>query len=71
MKFKYILSLILAAALIFPLAAFAQAAEPALKILVASDIHYRPPEWLAPLSEVNNLPGDPLFRHANDKGMLS
>ena len=65
-------SVLLAAGLIFSavLPAGAKPVDKALKILVASDIHYRAPGDLSPLGEVNDLPGDPIFHHANTKGML-
>lgn len=51
---------------------YAGAAEPErLSVFVASDIHYRPPSELTPMAEANFLPGDPLFHHANTKGMLT
>ena len=66
------MGILLAAGLILSTVLFAGAAkaDQTLKLLVASDIHYRPPDTLPPLSEVNDLPGDPLFHHANTKGML-
>lgn len=42
-----------------------------LSVFVASDIHYRPQSALPPLGEVNELPGDPLYAHANTKSMLT
>jgi len=70
---KKVLSIALCLALLLTSILFAAAApqENTLKILVVSDIHYRPPEWLEPLAQVNNLPDDPLFRHTNTKGMLT
>ncbi|MCL2299455.1 MAG: metallophosphoesterase [Firmicutes bacterium] len=69
---RFLMSFLLAAGLIFSAGLSAGAAKggQALKILVASDLHYRAPGDLPPLSEANDLPGDPLFRHANTKGML-
>ena len=69
---KSAMGILLAAALILSTGLFAGAAASgrALKILVASDIHYKIPGDMTPLAEVNDLPGDSLFRHANTKGML-
>lgn len=71
---KSAVSILLAAWLLFPAAFFAAAAAREagnpLKLLVASDIHYRALSELPPLREVNDLPGDPMFRHANTKGLL-
>lgn len=65
-------SLLLAAALLLGAVPFASALQPpALRIAVASDIHYRPPEALTPMQQANYLPGDSLFHHANTKGMLT
>jgi len=68
---KSALSIALGAALLLSVALFAGAADPGLKVLVASDIHYRPLSELPPLSQVNGLPGDPIYYHVNEKGMLS
>jgi len=65
------LGVLLAGGLIFSAAVFSAAADETLKILVASDLHYRAPGELPPLGEVNDLPGDPIFHHANTKGMLT
>jgi len=68
---KSALSIVLGATLLLSVALFAGAADPSLKVLVASDIHYRPYSALPPLSEVNELPGDPIYYHVNTKGMLT
>jgi len=70
---KSAMSILLAAGLAVTAALLAGAApaDESLKLLVASDIHYKPPGELPPLGEVNNLPGDPIFHHANTKGMLT
>ncbi|MCL2507672.1 MAG: metallophosphoesterase [Oscillospiraceae bacterium] len=72
---KSAICIALAAALLLAAALFVFAgtgtSENELKLLVASDIHYRPFSVLPPLSETNGLPGDPLFYHVNTKGMLT
>ncbi len=45
-------------------------AEPPLSVWVAADIHYQPHSSIGPIEEQNMLPGDPLYAHVNDKGML-
>ncbi len=50
--------------------AFADGDTP-LSLYVASDIHYRPESELPLISEVKNLPGDPIYAHCNTKGMLT
>jgi len=68
-----LLILSLSSALALAAAVFAVAGTGAneLKVAVASDIHYRPYSALPPLDEADNLPGDPLYSHANTKGMLT
>lgn len=58
-------------ALLLPLVGAAARAERPLSVWVASDIHYKPLSSLAPVDEANTLPGDPLYSHVNDKGMLA
>ena len=58
-------------ALLLPLVGAAARAEQPLSVWVASDIHYKPLSSLAPVDEANTLPGDPLYSHVNDKGMLA
>ena len=65
------LGILLSAALLLSMALLAGAAEQGLKVAVASDIHYRPPSALPPIAKANDLPGDPLYHHANTKGMLT
>ena len=70
---KSALGILLAAAMLLSLALFAGAgkADNTLKIAVASDVHYNPLSALPPIEDCDYLPGDPLFRHVNTKGMLT
>jgi 3',5'-cyclic AMP phosphodiesterase CpdA len=70
---KSALSLELCAALLLCAVFIANAgsAGQTLRVLVASDIHYRPPEALAPIEQASGLAADPVYGHANDKGMLT
>jgi len=67
--YRALLSALLALSLLLSLAPWAGAADEALKIFVAADIHYRPYSELTPLSEANNV-DDPIFRHAGSSSML-
>lgn len=68
---KRIISLALSVALLISTMVFANAAQEELKLIVTSDVHYRPPEALVPIEQANYLPGDLLYHHANTKGMLT
>lgn len=65
------IALVISLLLSMVLFAGAAPSEQDLKVAVASDIHYRPPEALTPMAETHYLPGDPVFHHANTKGMLT
>ncbi|HOU10661.1 MAG TPA: metallophosphoesterase [Clostridiales bacterium] len=69
---KSAVCILLCAALLLPsLFAAAARTDGPLNVFVASDIHYRPLSSLVPVQENNALPGDPLYHHANTKGMLT
>ena len=69
---KFVWSLALAAALLVTamLGAGAAPVDKALKIAVASDIHYRPYSELAPLAAFD-FTREPLYPHVNTKSMLT
>ncbi|NLX92538.1 MAG: metallophosphoesterase [Clostridiales bacterium] len=68
--FRSFLSILLCFALLLPfIGATAQSEQP-LSVWVAADLHYQPHSSIGPIEEQSFLPGDPLYAHVNDKGML-
>lgn len=70
---KALLSLLLVLSLALSLAVYAGAAPEKsadLRVFVVSDIHYRPPSEMPPLSKAQYI-DDPLFHHVNAKSMLT
>ena len=65
-----LLCLILCIALLLPFIGAVAKSEPPLSVWVAADLHYRPHASIGPIEEQSFLPGDPLYAHVNDKGML-
>lgn len=68
---KAILCILLSVLLLVPILGATAKEEVPLSVWVAADTHYRPLSALKPLTAYDDLPGNPLYRHANSKGMLT
>lgn len=68
--FKSASCILLSFALLLTFVGASAKAEQPLSVWVAADIHYQPHSSIGPIEEQNMLPGDPLYAHVNDKGML-
>lgn len=70
---KSVISVFLVCTLLVTMALFSgvNAADESFKVIVATDLHYRPYSALVPLEEANYLPGDPIYHHTNRQGKLT
>ena len=68
---KAIFCILLSMLLLVPILSVTAKVESPLSIWVAADTHYRPLSALKPLTAYDDLPSNPLYRHANSKGMLT